>query len=288
MLSWKRVTTVVSFFLGRAAQILRLHYMKKFSLEIFCKGFFVNYFKKLLKFVLPQGIVNYLRSRQVEWQFRDYRGKPLDQTFDKIYASGIWGVSEDPSQVFYSGSGSHDEVVVVPYIQAVSRFLEALETKPDVVDLGCGDFNVGSQLRGYCNGYVACDVVEKLIRFNQEKYSELGVDFRVLNMVEDDLPKGDVVFIRQVLQHLSNSEISSVLQKIKARYKCLILTEHLPSTCDFHANVDKPSGPDIRTGLGSGVVITRPPFNFKASREELICSVPEGGGVIETRLYFID
>lgn len=98
----------------------------------------------------------------------------------------------------------------------MSSFLNALG-KPDVVDLGCGDFKVGSQLRPWCGRYTACDVVPDLIAFNRTAFTQLDVDFRVLDMVEDPLPAGDVVFVRQVLQHLSNAAISKAIAKIASQ-----------------------------------------------------------------------
>jgi hypothetical protein len=79
------------------------------------------------------------------------------------------------------------------------------------VDLGCGDFNVGSQLRPYCSEYVACDIVQSLIERNKLKFADRGVEFRALDMASDPLPAGDVVFIRQVLQHMSNAQILALL-----------------------------------------------------------------------------
>ena len=36
-----------------------------------------------------------------------------------------------------------------------------------VVDLGCGDFTVGSKIRPLCGAYVACDVAAPVIAWNQ-------------------------------------------------------------------------------------------------------------------------
>jgi SAM-dependent methyltransferase len=179
--------------------------------------------------------------------------------------------------------------IVSVYVKVVSDFLNSLsfENKPDVVDLGCGDFNVGSQLRKFCRNYIACDIVPGLIDYNRSKFESLSVDFRVINIVADELPPGDVVFVRQVFQHLSNQQIGHILQKIVKNYKYLILTEHLPGEASFVPNVDKLPGPDIRTGVGSGIVITSSPFDFKSRREVLLCRACEGGGFIETKLFIL-
>jgi hypothetical protein len=169
----------------------------------------------------------------------------------------------------------------------VENFLKSFEKRPDIVDLGCGDFAVGLQIRGLCANYIACDVVEQLIIYNKEKFKELNVDFRVLDITSDELPVGNVVFIRQVLQHLSNKKISAVLHKLQ-KYRYIILTEHLPAAVNFDANLDIPIGAGIRLSsgkVGSGVVLTREPFNFKPTRETVLCEVAEEGGIIRTILY---
>ena len=207
------------------------------------------------------------------------------QVFTKIYEEGIWGRSANADQPYYSGSGSHDAGITEIYVRHVSSFLKKFAEKPNVVDLGCGDFSVGSQLRDLCNRYVACDIVPPLIAHNRIRFASLNVDFRVVDLTCDELPEGDVVFIRQVLQHLSNDEISQALPRIVARYRYMVLTEHIPDRPDFLANIDKPAGPDIRLERGSGLVLTQPPFSFVPLDISKLCEVSEFGGLIQTLVY---
>ena len=104
-------------------------------------------------------------------------------------------------------------------------------------------------------------------------------------MTSDELPEGDIVFIRQVFQHLSTEQIENALQKIIKKYKFLVLTEHLPFSDEFIHNIDKPAGPEVRTKLSSGVVLTSAPFNMKFTRQSTLCSVRAYGGKITTLLY---
>ena len=177
------------------------------------------------------------------------------------------------------------------YVTAVRDFLLSFDEKPDVVDLGCGDFTMGSKIRPYCDRYVACDIVEGLIRRNRARYSK-DVEFRVVDITSDQLPEGDVVFIRQVFQHLSNSDIKKVLVQVLARYRFIILSEHLPLSYKFVPNLDKPTGPKIRIDIGesgSGVILTEPPFSLRAKQNRVLCEVLQESagcnGVIRTNLY---
>lgn len=246
---------------------------------------FVESMKSAVKRVTPRPlrrlIGDYLAQR---WNAR-HAGLPVEEIFSAIYTEQRWGAD------FSSGDGSHNPSVVTPYVNAVAGFLRSLPRPPSVVDLGCGDFSVGKQLRPYCGQYVACDVVPALIQRNKEKFADAGVDFRCLDIIEDDLPNGDIVFLRQVLQHLNNAQISKVTQKLY-RYKFLVLTEHIPANPNFSPNRDKPTGGGTRLPQDSGVVLTAPPFLLKARSETVLCATNESidrhPGIIKTMLYQLD
>lgn len=201
--------------------------------------------------------------------------------FSKIYETNMWG--QDPDQAkFYSGPGSHDEGVVVPYVEAVREWVER-EFKgkaPDALDLGCGDFNVGRQVRNLTGKYIGADVVPDMIEHNRKAFAEEDVDFEVVDIIDDDLPKADVVFIRQVLQHLNNAQIQKVLPKLK-QFKWAVITEHLPATDDFTPNVDIDTG-RVRFEVGSGTDLTADPFNLHYIKKEMLVEVASNGRIRTT------
>jgi inositol phosphorylceramide mannosyltransferase catalytic subunit len=205
--------------------------------------------------------------------------------FEQVYRDHLWGGDE---HAFFSGTGSHSPTIVAPYVEAIRAFLRRFPAPPNVVDLGCGDFNVGSQLRDLCGQYTACDVVPDLIGYNRTRYADLNVDFRVHDLRTDTLPTCDVLFIRQVLQHLSNADIARGLERIRGRCRFLVVTEHVPSAAYFPPNQDKPSGASIRVDFGSGVVLTEAPFDLARESEELLCEVPEYDGWVRTIAYGLD
>ena len=124
-----------------------------------------------------------------------------------------------------------------------------------------------------------------LIAHNKTAFRAENLEFQVLDIAAEDLPSGDCAILRQVLQHLSNAEIKSVVEKLY-NYKYVIVTEHLPEV-SFEPNKDIISGQGIRLKKKSGVNITAPPFNFKAREEKQILSVQSPGfkGVLVTTLY---
>lgn len=241
--------------------------------------------KSLLKKILPISVANALRRLRAEISYKKYSELSEEQIFTDIYAKGVWGHHSQPDERFYSGTGSHDALVVSPYIAAITTFLSSFPTKPDVVDLGCGDFAVGSQVRQMCAGYIACDIVAPLIERNRLKYAFLNVEFKHLDITLAPIPSGDVAFIRQVLQHLSNASIQRLIPNLQKQFKFIVLTEHVITTSEFEPNLDKPTGPDTRLALNSGIVLTEPPFNLRYASQNVICEAKEDGGIIRTIVY---
>jgi SAM-dependent methyltransferase len=249
----------------------------------------VDKMKSAVKQITPAPVRRYVGEYLAQRWNAKHEGRPVEEIFSAIYKEQRWKTS--PGDDFSSGNGSRTPGVVLPYVEAVTKFLRALPHPPSVVDLGCGDFHVGAQLRPYCGRYIACDVVPALIERNKEKYAAEQVDFRALDIIESDLPAADVVFLRQVLQHLSNAQIAKIVPKLY-RYKFLILTEHVPAPPGFEPNHDKPTGGGIRVPQGSGIVLTEPPFLLKIKSASLLCatnqSVAQHPGLITTMLYELE
>lgn len=207
---------------------------------------------------------------------------PTKAVMQQIYERNFWGTNGDD---FYSGEGSHKNYITVLYIDKVEEFLRSFSKPISVLDLGCGDFNIGKQLVEFTKNYIAVDIVPELINFNKEKFKIPHLEFQCLDISQDDLPIADCVLLRQVLQHLSNKEIAEILEKL-TDYKYIILTEHLPKG-NFIPNLDMIADRGNRTQKNSGVVITAPPFNFKARAEEFLVTtvLKNDEGIILTTLY---
>ncbi len=238
--------------------------------------------KRILKKLVPRSWIDERNRWLAARADRPFAAQPAPEVFEAVYRRGLWGGSAEAD--FYSGEGSHQESVVGPYVAAVTQFLASLPQRPRGVDLGCGDFNVGAQIRDSCSDYVACDIVPSLIERNRRVFADRGVEFRALDMATEPLPGGDVVFLRQVLQHMSNAQILALLPKLR-QYRWAVVTEHLPSEVSFAPNVDKPPGPGIRVSHGSGVVLAAPPFNFVARSERELCVVRCPIGIVRTTVY---
>ncbi len=227
--------------------------------------------KALLKRWIPEGWLQSYRKRQRAEEQKRNAAKTTEQVFTEIYAQKQWGLS---SEQFESGAGSADDRITTAYLAAVQQWLRRIGSeKMTIVDLGCGDFRVGRQLVDSCARYVGVDIVKPLIEHHARTFASPRVQFLHENILEDNLPEGDVCFLRQVLQHLSNDQIATVLHRIQ-KYRWAVITEHHPSSSFFRAsNLDKPHGADIRLFQGSGVFLDDPPFNVPRTQLQLLLEV---------------
>lgn len=238
----------------------------------------MNSLKTRLKALVPLRLLEarrrWLVSRSIKQIDKNLVGRPASEIFSEIYSKHLWGHGVD-SRKFSSGYGSHMETHVAPYVKAVGEFVGGLPWTPSVVDFGCGDFNVGSKIRGFFDVYIAGDIAPQVLEENRVRFAGMNVDFRRVDIIADELPDADICIIRQVLQHFSNSDIALVLPKL-SKYKFLILTEPLPKTT-FTPNLDQPTGVSSRMGRGlpSGVILTQPPFSLKVVASKQLCSTED-------------
>ena len=176
--------------------------------------------RKIIKKFIPNFILEYRAKYTVNKTRNKFVKMKRYEIFKEIYLKQLWSSeNKKKDHKFYSGTGSYLPELVNDYFSAIEKFFLSFHEKPNVVDLGCGDFTVGSKIRKMCNNYIAIDIYDELINFNKKKYKSLNVDFKVLDITVDKLPSGDVCFVRQVLQHLSNESIMNFIKNIENNKK---------------------------------------------------------------------
>lgn len=246
--------------------------------------------KSLVKKLIPDLFLDRFRYLRRLIEQKQNFNKSTEEVFTEIYEKNKWGGSKGE---FCSGSGSVDKHIVSAYISIINETASRERFSGlTFVDLGCGDFRVGKQLLPLCSNYIGVDIVKILVDRNQENYGNSITKFVYLDIVKDELPEGDVCFIRQVLQHLSNQQISLILHKLK-KYRWVFITEHYPSeNTSIVPNLDKVHGVDIRIYKNSAVYLTEPPFELPGKSIKKVLEVPGNGlglendpGIICTYLY---
>lgn len=220
----------------------------------------------------PEALLSAYRGRRILASQRRASAMSAEEVFTEIYARNAWGGA--PGQ-FRSGDGSALQQLVRPYVEVMRQELARIDAQMlTVVDLGCGDFEVGQQLADLSGRYVGVDIVRPLVERNRARYAGSRITFEHRNIIESELPTGDVCLVRQVFQHLSNREIAAVLPKLGG-YRYCYVTEHHPSPGRLSkANIDKPHGSDIRVIRRSGVFLDEPPFCIPREKYRLILETP--------------
>ena len=201
--------------------------------------------------------------------------RPLGEVFQEIYDQKIWAREADDVR-FTSGPGSA-AAVTREYEDFVVGLIERREDIRNIVDIGCGDFQVGGRIlarlaeRGGSAGgvrYIGCDIAANVVAYNQERFGREGVAFQCLDVSSEAPPAGDIVLIREVFQHLSNDTILAALANLRAVFREAVITESLFIPC-AEPNVDIVSGYRTRDALKSGVFVDLAPFNLPVVAEHV-------------------
>lgn len=227
--------------------------------------------KNTVKKLIPFSIMRWRRQQIAARGQRKFAAKTVAETFSEIYEKNVWGGAKGE---FYSGEGS-TEKYAEKYAETIKKFIADSNIK-NVVDLGCGDFRVASKFVSDDFQYTGCDVVPALVEYLNKNFANENVNFRRLNIVEDDLPAGELCLIRQVLQHLSNAEVKSILRNTE-KFKYLIVTEHYPHPkIAAVPNLDIPHGDSMRLFFDSAVYLDKPPFDLPNVKLLLDVEAEEG------------
>jgi hypothetical protein len=228
---------------------------------------------------VPQPILRVCRNLIWTKIRQQYGQIPIAEAFTQTYRKKLWGRIK--GEEFFSGPGSLDKFSA-PYVEWLVRFI-ADHHIGTVVDLGCGDFRIGRRICSVASvNYIGVDIVRDLIVYNQLHFEKENVCFKCANIIEDELPNGELCLIRQVFQHLSNEQISSIIDKC-SKFPYVIVTEDVYSGRGMRPNLDIMHGPDNRIFKRSGVFLEQAPFNLQ-TRSVLEIPCPATASVIRTCL----
>jgi hypothetical protein len=123
-----------------------------------------------------------------------------------------------------------------------------------MLDAPCGDFYWMKQVDLSDLDYIGADIVMDLIRQNR-RYQASNVRFRKLNLIDDRLPKVDLIFCRDCLVHLCFKDLFMALHNICRSGSTYLLT----TTFKNPVHND-----DIETGQWRPINLEIPPFSFPA------------------------
>lgn len=212
--------------------------------------------KTQIKRWLPQPVLRSIANRRLGRDMLKSRGKSRAEIFADIYARRLWGSG---GETFCSGAGSADDIIA-PYVNFIRSLIQR-EHVTRIVDLGCGDFQVGRLLLSPDVSYIGCDVCADIVRHNTQQFGHDRTSFLELDIVNDPLPDGELCLIRQVFQHLPNRDIAAVLHKAK-KYRLLVITDEQIQKDDASENADILPFHGTRRVFGQGLKLERAPFHL--------------------------
>jgi SAM-dependent methyltransferase len=165
----------------------------------------------------------------------------LQEAFGRIYVESQWGKGSGP------GSSPSN---TIEYRAFVSRFIEANAIR-SVTDLGCGDWQFSYLVDWSGLDYLGIDAVPAVVERNQKRFGQPNIQFKVSNSPKD-LPGGDLLLSKEVLQHLPNALITAYLEEIRSKYRFALLTNATRPTAQVNV--------DIAVGDFRPIRLQDPPF----------------------------
>jgi FkbM family methyltransferase len=152
----------------------------------------------------------------------------LQEVFSNIYKEGRWNQRRPDVPLSGPGSSLKNTKAFCEFLNSICRSNHV----QSVVDIGCGDLTWMTTTEVFATRtYTGIDIVPTLIDSHKKKYPHHT--FLQLNAVKEEVPHADLIIIRDVLFHLSHSEIQSLLQNVRGRFKYYLIT-----SCNNEVNND--------------------------------------------------
>jgi hypothetical protein len=171
--------------------------------------------------------------------------------FQRIFHLNLWGNCES-----VSGEGSNLERTLA--IRSALPDLLARHGVRSMVDAPCGDFFWMKEVTLDLDSYVGADIVPELIAQNNARYASARRRFIVCDLVEELLPRADLVFCRDCLGHLSYAETRRALDNFRHSGATWLLTTTFTGPRENH---------DIDTGDWRPINLERAPYGFPPAVE---------------------
>jgi glycosyltransferase involved in cell wall biosynthesis len=138
--------------------------------------------------------------------------------FSKIFKENIFQSQESASGV---GSELSQTKVIREKLPEIFKEL-SIKT---LLDIPCGDFNWMRTLCKEDMDYIGGDIVEDIVKKNNDSYANAHTRFLLLDILTDQLPAADMLLCRDCLVHLPYSDIFKFFSNIKrSKIKYLTLT----------------------------------------------------------------
>jgi hypothetical protein len=144
----------------------------------------------------------------------------MKDVFTDIYKNNDWKSEES-----VSGQGS-----TLDATECVRRELPRLFAKfhvKSLLDIPCGDCNWIMPAIKNLDLYLGADIVDELIEENRKRFPD--EHFAVLDITKDQLPKVDMILVRDLFGHFSDADLNAAIKNVKASGAKYLLATTFPS-----------------------------------------------------------
>ena len=122
-----------------------------------------------------------------------------------------------------------------------------------ILDIPCGDVNWIYPVFKSVNKYIGADIVQALVKDNIKTHTDQNVEFKVVNIIDDNLISVDLIYCRDLFMHLSNMNVLNAIENIKKSG-----AKYLFTSFDSKVTVNE----DVLDGGYRPINLTAEPFNL--------------------------
>lgn len=182
--------------------------------------------------------------------------------FNSIYENSIW---HDPLVEVVvkasSGPGSNPKHAK-EWTGLVNSFIKNNNIR-SILDIGCGDWQLGKQLNLDNINYIGTDVSSFIIK-QIKPYETNNIKFIEADAISMDFPKVDLIILKDVLQHLPIDSIKTIVDKVINSGSKYALISNLFSTKKWYLPFSKDDevNIDIEPGDCTALDLKTDPFNY--------------------------
>ena len=136
------------------------------------------------------------------------------------------------------------------------RFCDSIAIQ-SVVDLGCGDWNFSRLIDWSAIRYTGIDTVPEVIEADRKAFVDRG-RFLCLDFIREELPEADLALVKDVLQHWPNDVIRSMMGRLRAQYRYVLITNSCYEDSSLNADIGMGvTGPSTCGGSPSDMTSTK-------------------------------
>jgi hypothetical protein len=156
-------------------------------------------------------------------------------------------------------------------MKLLQRFIDDPENGiQDIVDVGCGDWSWARFMQFGNRRYTGYDIVPELTEHLQKTHGNARVSFHVTDGRWNDVASGDLLLVKDVLQHLSSQRIGEFIAHVLPRFRLAIITNDIARyhleywPLPFPRRSVREVNLDVEDGDWRPLDITRTPYDVPA------------------------